>query len=286
MQIVRTVQDLRARTGAWRRDGLTSAVVPTMGGLHEGHLSLVRFGRTKADRIVATLFVNPTQFSPSEDLDAYPRDEAQDAGMLDDAGCDLLFAPDVAVMYPSGFATRVVVDGLTECLCGAARAGHFDGVSQIVTKLLNQAQTDFAIFGEKDWQQLQVVRRLARDLDIPTGIIAAPTIREDDGLAMSSRNRYLSETERRIAGALPAALHEMSLQISRNTPPEEASSHARQVLVDAGFASVDYIEARTAETLLPITRFDPDIPTRVFAAAHLGSARLIDNMAVPMTGLD
>jgi pantoate--beta-alanine ligase len=282
MEIVRTVEDLRRHTSEWRQAGLSSAVVPTMGGLHEGHLSLVRFGRSKAERIVATLFVNPTQFAPSEDLAAYPRDETHDADMLSATGCDLLFAPDVGVMYPPGFSTRVIVDGLTDCLCGAARKGHFDGVSQVVTKLLNQARADFAIFGEKDWQQLQVVRRLASDLDIATEILAAPTIREEDGLAMSSRNRYLTTEERKVAGALSEILHQMASWISQGIAPDDASEGARAALIKAGFTDVDYAEARTSETLASITTFDAAIPTRVFAAAHLGKARLIDNMAVPV----
>jgi pantoate--beta-alanine ligase len=280
MQTVRTVAELRKVVSAWRQEGLQSAVVPTMGGLHAGHLSLVRHGRAQADRVVATLFVNPTQFAPSEDLEAYPRDEAADAAMLRDAGCDLLFAPVVAEMYPDGFSTRVIVDGLTDCLCGATRAGHFDGVAQVVTKLLNQAQADIAVFGEKDWQQLAVVTRLARDLDIPTRIVGAPTVREEDGLAMSSRNRYLTGEERRIAPALARAMRAAAEAVVGGTGPVAACREAAEQVTAAGFRSVDYLEIRTADSLQPVDRYDPKVSCRIFGAAHLGKARLIDNMAV------
>lgn len=280
METVRTVADLRKRVQNWCRQGLRTAVVPTMGGLHEGHLSLVQVALQHADRAIATLFVNPTQFSPLEDLDAYPRDEARDAAMLEAGGCHLLFAPDVTEMYPQGFSTRVIVDGLTDCLCGAARKGHFDGVAQVVTKLLNQAQADIAIFGEKDWQQKAVVMRLAQDLDIPTRIVGAPTIREHDGLAMSSRNRYLTDAERRIAARLPALMTEAAARIGAGEKIKPILSNVIRRLETAGFRSVDYVEARTAEKLEPITTFDPDVPARLFAAAHLGKARLIDNIAI------
>lgn len=280
MEIVRTVEDLRACVRAWRADGLASAVVPTMGGLHDGHVSLVRHALGHADRVVATLFVNPTQFGGNEDLDSYPRDEARDARMLEGAGCNLLFAPPVEVMYPPGFATRVVVDGLTDALCGAARPGHFDGVSQVVAKLLNQAQADIAVFGEKDWQQLAVVTRMALDLDIPTRIVGAPTVREDDGLAMSSRNRYLSAGERMAAPALARALRAAARQVATGGSPAAACKEAERDILAAGFHAIDYVEVRTAADLAPVARFDAAVPCRIFAAAHLGRARLIDNMAV------
>ena len=280
MDIVRTVADLRAHVSAWRADGLKVAVVPTMGGLHAGHLSLVRIGHSAADRVVATLFVNPTQFGAGEDLDSYPRDEAQDAAMLESEGCNLLFAPPVQEVYPPGFSTRVVVDGLTDVLCGASRPGHFDGVSQVVTKLLNQAQSDFAVFGEKDWQQLAVVRRLARDLDIPTQVLGAPTIREQDGLAMSSRNRYLSDEERTAAAALPKALQAAISAMLDGVPPEQTADDARAAVLRAGFRSVDYVDVRTADGLEKVEALDRGTPARIFAAAHLGRARLIDNMAI------
>ena len=276
MKIVRTVRDLRAEVAAWRLAGLRSAVVPTMGGLHGGHLSLVRRGLDLADRVVATLFVNPTQFNDPKDLDAYPRDEAADASMLWAEGCNLLFAPSPGEMYPAGFATEVRVTGLTDCLCGATRPGHFDGVAQVVTKLLNQAQTDFAIFGEKDWQQLSVVRRLALDLDIPTRIEGAPTVRETDGLAMSSRNRYLSKEERAIAGHLPRIMAETVGAIMSGEAAERACARGRAELLAAGFRSIDYLETRDGATLARSS--DPG--SRLFVAAHLGRARLIDNIAV------
>ncbi|MEM1298989.1 MAG: pantoate--beta-alanine ligase [Pseudomonadota bacterium] len=280
MKIVRTVEDLRTQVREWRAKGLSSAVVPTMGGLHEGHLSLVRHGLEHADRVIATLFVNPTQFGANEDLDSYPRDEARDAKMLETAGCSLLFAPLVEVMYPEGFSTRVVVDGLTDALCGAARPGHFDGVSQVVSKLLNQAQADVAVFGEKDWQQLAVVIRMARDLDIPTRIIGAPTVREPDGLAMSSRNRYLNKEERAVAPALARAMREAIANVAKGEDPGRVCKDAERAVLQAGFSAVDYLEVRTALDLVPVDVFDPTVPVRIFGAAHLGRARLIDNMAV------
>jgi len=280
MDIVRTVAALRARVADWRAQGETVALTPTMGALHEGHLSLVRLGRARAGRVVATLFVNPTQFAAGEDLASYPRDEARDAAMLAGAGCDLLFAPDAGEMYPPGFATEVRVRGLTDVLCGAARPGHFDGVAQVVTKLLNQAQADVAIFGEKDWQQLAVIRRLARDLDIPTAIVGAPIVREADGLAMSSRNRYLTVAERAAAPALFAAITRAAARIASGVAAAEAAAEAAAALVAAGFAPPDYVEARDAETLAALETFDPARPARVFAAARLGRARLIDNVAV------
>ncbi len=281
METVRTVAELRTRVGGWRRAGERVGLCPTMGALHEGHLSLLARAREAAPRLVATIFVNPTQFGPGEDFAAYPRDEARDAAMLARAGCDLLFAPPPAEMYPPGFATEVRVRGLTDVLCGATRPGHFDGVAQVVTKLLNQAQADVAVFGEKDWQQLAVIRRLARDLDIPTEILGAPTLRESDGLAMSSRNRYLSPAEREIAPALARALREAAEAIAAGAAPGPACAAARDRVLAAGFASVDYLEARHGEDLSLVEAAPPARPARVFAAARLGRARLIDNIAVP-----
>ena len=274
MKIVRIVQDLRVEMAAWRKAGLRSAVVPTMGSLHDGHLSLVRQGQEVADRVVATLFVNPTQFNDPKDLEVYPRDEGADAVMLRAEGCNLLFAPSPDEMYPQGFATKVLVTGLTDCLCGETRPGHFDGVAQVVTKLLNQAQADVAIFGEKDWQQLAVVRRLARDLDIPTRIDGAPTVREADGLAMSSRNRYLSADERGLAAGLPRIMADTAKAITSGESAEHACRSGTAELIASGFRSVDYMEARDGETLRPST--GPG--ARLFVAAHLGRARLIDNI--------
>ncbi len=280
METVRTVADLRARVRGWRAAGEAVALVPTMGALHEGHLSLVALGRVHARRVVATIFVNPTQFGRNEDLAAYPRDEAGDAAMLSGAGCDLLFSPAVAEMYPPGFSTRVIVDGLTGCLCGLVRPGHFDGVAQVVTKLLNQAGADVAVFGEKDWQQLAVIRRMARDLDIPTRILGAPTVREADGMAMSSRNRYLDSGQRRIAGHLNKVIFAAAERIALGAPVPAEMEESAADLLKAGFDSVDYVECRVAETLAPVERHDPARPARVFAAAWLGKARLIDNVPV------
>ena len=280
MEIVRTVADLRARVRAWRAAGQTVALTPTMGALHEGHLTLVELGREHADRVVATIFVNPTQFGPTEDLAAYPREEARDAAMLEGAGCDLIFAPSPAEMYPPGFSTKVRVEGLTDCLCGATRPGHMDGVAQVVSKLLNQAQADVAIFGEKDWQQLAVITRMARDLDIPTRILGAPTIREADGLAMSSRNRYLDAEQRQVAGQLNVILRAAAADIAGGAPARARMAQAAEALLAAGFDKVDYAECRHGDDLTPVETFDPAHPARVFGAAHLGRARLIDNIAV------
>ncbi|MEO1458193.1 MAG: pantoate--beta-alanine ligase [Pseudomonadota bacterium] len=279
VRTVRTVAELRSAVGAWRATGQRVALTPTMGALHAGHLSLVALGRAKADRVVASLFVNPTQFGAGEDLEAYPRDEARDAAMLAEAGCDLLFAPSVAEMYPEGFATEVRVTGLTDLLCGAARPGHFDGVAQVVTKLLNQAGADAAIFGEKDWQQLAVIRRLARDLDIATEILGAPILREADGLAMSSRNRYLDAAERAVAGRLNAILHDAAAAMTAGAEPAAAAREAAATLLAAGFARVDYVEVRDGASLAPAGP-RANAGDRIFAAAHLGRARLIDNMPV------
>lgn len=251
-----------------------------MGALHEGHLTLVELGHAHAERVVATIFVNPTQFGPREDLAAYPRDETRDCAMLESAGCNLVFAPGLDEMYPPGFSTTVRVDGLTDCLCGATRPGHMDGVAQVVTKLLNQAQADCAIFGEKDWQQLAVIRQLARDLDIPTEILGAPTQREADGLAMSSRNRYLDADQREVAGQLNLILRQAGGRIAAGAPVIAEMDAARAALLRAEFDRVDYVECRHGDDLTPVETFDPAHPARVFAAVHLGRARLIDNLAV------
>ena len=278
LPILRTVRDLRAAVAGWRRNGERVALVPTMGALHAGHLALVSEGRRRADRVVATIFVNPKQFGAGEDLDRYPRREIADAEALETAGCDLLFAPDVAEIYPAGFSTNVSVSGVTDDLDGAARPGHFDGVATVVTKLLNQAQADVAIFGEKDYQQLLTIKRLARDLDIPTEIVGHPTVREPDGLAMSSRNAYLSAEERRHAAELPRALMAASEAIRAGGDVADAMRTASERLLAAGFASVDYVELRDAETLAPLERLDR--PARLLAAARIGGARIIDNIAV------
>ena len=245
----------------------------------------MRLGRAHAERVVASIFVNPTQFGAGEDLAAYPRDDARDAAMLEGAGCDLIFAPGLAEMYPPGFSTEVRVGGLDDCLCGPARPGHFDGVAQVVAKLLNQAGADFAVFGEKDWQQLAVIRRLARDLDIPTEILGAPIVREADGLAMSSRNRYLDAAQRAVAGHLNKVIFAAAGRIAGGAPVADEMAAARAALTAAGFDQVDYVECREADSLAPVGVFDPARPARVFAAARLGRARLIDNVPVTHIGM-
>jgi pantoate--beta-alanine ligase len=280
LPIARTVADLRAQVGAWKAQGLRVGLVPTMGALHEGHLSLARLAGERADRVVASLFVNPTQFAPHEDYDAYPRDEARDAALLEAAGCGLLFAPTVAEMYVPGASTTVTVSGVSEPLDGAARPGHFAGVATVVTKLLLQCGPDVAVFGEKDYQQLQVIRRLVLDLDIPVEIVGGPIVRAEDGLALSSRNAYLTPAERAAAPALSRALAHAVERLHAGARVSEAEAEALAALKAAGFARIDYVEVRGADDL---ARFGPgpvDGPARVLAAAALGRTRLIDNMAV------
>jgi pantoate--beta-alanine ligase len=276
--VVRRVSDLRARVAAWRKAGETVGLVPTMGALHEGHLTLVRAAKRDNARAIATLFVNPTQFGPKEDLAAYPRDEAADRRLLGEAKADLLFAPDVGEMYPPGFATTISVAGLTEHLCGPHRPGHFAGVATIVCKLLNQAQAERAYFGEKDFQQLQVVRRMARDLDIATEIVGVPTVREADGLAMSSRNRYLSAEERKKAATLPQLLRQAAGRLADGREAANEIETIRRGLAAAGFRQIDYVALADSQTLQPLARTSGK--SRLFAAAWLGRTRLIDNWPV------
>lgn len=283
MQTVKTLQMLRTALGQFRSDGATIALVPTMGALHEGHLTLVRQARAAADHVVASIFVNPKQFGPNEDLDAYPRQLAADAAMLEAAGVSLLWAPTVEEMYPAGFATSIGVAGVSDGLCGAARPGHFDGVATVVCKLFNQVRPDMAFFGEKDFQQLAVIRTMARDLDLTfpqaDAIIGVPTVREADGLAMSSRNRYLTPDERAAAAVLPEALATAAQSIARGLQPVWlAKSVVEDELQLAGFR-IDYIDVVDVETLVPIEALT-DRPARILVAARIGTTRLIDNMAV------
>ena len=278
LPVVRTVEDLRAQVGAWHRNGETVALVPTMGALHDGHLALVRRARELADHVVASVFVNPTQFAPHEDFDRYPRDEAGDSAKLASAGCDLLYAPTVRGMYPEGFATAITVGGPAEGLCGTFRPQMFGGVALVVTKLFLQAQPDVAVFGEKDYQQLMVIRRFARDLDIPVRVEGLPTVREADGLAMSSRNAYLSADERARAPELNRALVEAAEALSAGGDSGAILEAARARILAAGFGTIDYVELRDAETLEPIRRVER--PARLLAAAWMGKARLIDNVPV------
>jgi pantoate--beta-alanine ligase len=281
LPIVRTIADVRRRLDAWRAAGQTIGMVPTMGALHEGHLSLIACSRARTDRTLASIFVNPTQFAPGEDFDAYPRDETRDAALLADAGCDLLFAPSAQEMYAPGFATIITVSGVSEPLDGQSRPSHFSGVATVVAKLLIQARPDVAVFGEKDYQQLQVIKRLALDLDLPTAIIGAPTVRAEDGLALSSRNTYLTPAQREIAASLNVVLLNLARALATGAPVPPAEAQAVEALLAAGFDSVDYVEARDADNL---ARLGPSpiigTPARVLAAAHLGKTRLIDNRSV------
>ena len=275
---VRTVRELRARVAAWRGAGETVALVPTMGAIHDGHLSLVALAKSLAGRVVTSLFVNPLQFGPREDFSAYPRDEARDSTVLAAAGSDLLYAPEAAEMYPQGFSTKVSVGDLTEDLCGASRPNHFDGVATVVTKLLLQCAPDKAIFGEKDYQQLLVIKRFVRDLNIPVEIIGGAIMREADGLALSSRNAYLSPDERKAAPVLYETIRQVALGLAQGRGADDACGAARFKLEAAGFR-VDYVAVRDPETLEPL--HGPVKQTRVLAAVHLGKTRLIDNVAVP-----
>lgn len=276
--IVRDVFSLRSAVAAWRAGGARIGFVPTMGALHDGHLSLVRTARERCDRVVASLFVNPRQFAPHEDFERYPRDEAGDAALLASAGCDLLYAPERASMYPDGFSTNVIVADVSTPLEGEFRPHFFGGVATVVTKLLLQCLPDAAFFGEKDYQQLLVIKRLAKDLDIPVEIVGCATVREHDGLAMSSRNAYLSPDERRVAARLNFILHEAIKAVRAGDPIADAEAEAERHLLAAGFTSVDYVAVRDAETLQRTS--DTSRPLRILAAAWLGKTRLIDNMAV------
>lgn len=279
--VERMVSGLRERVRAWRAHGRTVGLVPTMGALHDGHMALVRTAQAECDHVAVSIFVNPAQFGPREDFDSYPRQEARDLAMLHDAGVDVAFVPGVAEMYPEGFATTVTVSGLTECLCGRDRPVHFQGVATVVTKLLLQCLPDAAFFGEKDFQQLQVIRRLVRDLDIPVAIHGVATVREADDVALSSRNAYLTPDQRARAPAMIAALRHVATRIGDGVAASEACERGRLMLEEAGFDPTDYLEVRTEDTLALIEgRPDPSHPARVFAAAFLGETRLIDNWPV------
>lgn len=283
MQTTDTLDVLRMQVKKLRADGSKIGMVPTMGALHEGHLTLLRRAREACDHVVASIFVNPTQFGPNEDLDAYPRQLAEDAAMLEAEGCALLWAPTVEAMYPDGFSTSISVRGVSEGLCGGTRPGHFDGVATVVCKLFNQVQPDMAFFGEKDFQQLAVIRAMAHDLDLTwphrSAIIGVPTVREDDGLAMSSRNRYLSAQDRAAAAALPRAMKAAIDLIEGGRAVPATLAALEQELLDAGLASIDYAVLADAASLKPIDALF-DSPARLLVAARIGGTRLIDNMAV------
>ncbi|RWJ05759.1 pantoate--beta-alanine ligase [Mesorhizobium sp.] len=277
--IVRNVRELRTAVAAWRKEGPKVAVVPTMGALHEGHLSLVRAALERADRVIVTLFVNPKQFNSAADLAAYPRTEHEDAAKLAPLGAHMLYAPYGAEMYPDGFATNISVAGVSEGLCGAYRPGHFDGVATVVAKLFLQTGADLAFFGEKDFQQLHVVRRMARDLDIPIEIVACRTVREEDGLAMSSRNVRLSASERNAAPKLAEILVEAADRLTAGAPADDVLAEARQAILLAGYREVEYLELRSDDDLSPLEMASK--PARLLVAAWLGDVRLIDNVSVP-----
>ena len=279
--IARTVDELKRTVAEWRSKGESIAVVPTMGALHAGHLSLVQAALDTADRVIVTLFVNPKQFNSAADLAAYPRTEKEDAAKLTPLGAHLLYCPDGEEMYPAGFATTVSVSGVSEGLCGAYRPGHFDGVATVVAKLLMQTDADFAFFGEKDFQQLQVVRRLVADLDIPVAFIGCPTVREEDGLAMSSRNLRLSASERAIAPILARQLFQAADKIVAGEPIAQCLNRARSCILAQGFQSVEYLELCDEYKLIPLVKADQ--PTRILSAVWLGGIRLIDNVIVTKT---
>jgi pantoate--beta-alanine ligase len=280
LPVVRTVAELRAVVREWKKQGLTVGMVPTMGALHEGHLTLVREAGRRVDRVVASNFVNPTQFAPHEDLGRYPRRQEEDARLLAGAGCHLMFAPASEEMYPENFATSVAVTGPALGLEGDFRPQMFGGVALVVTKLFNQVQPDLAVFGEKDYQQLLVIRRFVRDLDLPVEIVAAPTERDEAGLALSSRNGYLSDSELAVARRLNQILAEAAEAASAGRPLPGVEKDAYSALLKAGFERVDYVAVRHAEDLSPFRNGIVDAPARILAAAWLGKTRLIDNRAV------
>lgn len=281
MITVTTLSELRAETDRLRLGG-PLALVPTMGALHEGHLTLVREAKLRADHVAVSIFVNPRQFGANEDLDAYPRQLERDARLLEAEGVALLWAPSPQEVYPAGYATSVSVSGVSEGLCGAARPGHFDGVATVVCKLFNQVRPDMAFFGEKDWQQLAVIRRMARDLDLTMpradAIHAVAIVREADGLAMSSRNAYLSPRQRGQAAALPAAMRKAIARFGDGEAAETILDDVRTDLLAAGFDSIDYAEVRDGDSIAPVTM--PNGNARLFVAARIGGTRLIDNMAI------
>lgn len=275
--ISRTIADLRAQVKEWRRQGLSVAMVPTMGALHEGHLSLMREALSRADRCIVSIFVNPTQFAPTEDLDKYPRQLERDLERLAEVGVQLAFAPSPAEVYPEGFATKVAVGGPSAGLETDFRPHFFEGVATVVSKLFLQATPDCAVFGEKDYQQLCVVRRVCRDLDIPVEIVGAPTVRDAHGLAMSSRNAYLDAGQLAIARQMNVILYRAAAAIGEGADPDQETASASRALLDAGFGSVDYVAVRESGSLGP---WQPETEGRLLAAAWLGSTRLIDNVAI------
>jgi pantoate--beta-alanine ligase len=278
VQIIRHLTSLREQTRLIRSEGKTIALVPTMGAIHDGHLALVSLARQQASEVIVSIFVNPMQFGPNEDFDKYPRREEEDARLLTEAGASVLWMPSVAQVYPPGFATKVLIAKLGDGLSGAARPGHFDGVATVVAKLFSQVQPDVAVFGEKDWQQLAIIRRMAVDLDLPVEVIGMPTRRDADGLALSSRNAYLSEEARKAALALPHALISAVAAIEAGCAVSTARAEAEASILAAGFDAVDYVALVDAESLEPMETLDRG--ARILAAARIGTTRLIDNFPV------
>ncbi len=282
VQTISELVPLRRAVSALKRTG-TLALVPTMGALHDGHLALVRAAKQHADHVAVSVFVNPRQFGANEDLDAYPRQPARDAALLQAEGVSLLWAPTAAAMYPAGYATTITIPGISQGLCGAVRPGHFDGVATVVCKLFNQVQPDCALFGEKDWQQLAVIRAMARDLDLTLpqagAIIGVPTVRAADGLALSSRNAYLTAQQRVQAAALPRAMRWLIENALKGQPLDAALLELEENLLAEGFDRIDYAQICAAQTLEPLMALSSE-PARLLVAARIGATRLIDNMAV------
>jgi pantoate--beta-alanine ligase len=281
LQIIHRVAALRDRLKLLRRDGAQIALVPTMGALHAGHMALIKAAKQQAEHVVVSIFVNPRQFGPKEDFSSYPRPAEADSALLAAAKVDLIWMPTVEEMYPAGYATNVSVAGLGSGLCGAKRPGHFDGVATVVAKLFNQVRPDFALFGEKDWQQLAIIRQMTADLDIGVDVIGVPIVRERDDLALSSRNAYLTKSERKAAAKLPAALKTAIVALESGAPVAIALESVKAQLAAAGFNPPDYVTLAGADDLKPMKKLDR--PARLFVAARLGKARLIDNMAVKPT---
>ncbi|MAN65142.1 pantoate--beta-alanine ligase [uncultured Hyphomonas sp.] len=278
----RSRAELQQQIRAWRQAGETIGFVPTMGALHEGHLSLVQKARTKVTKTVASVFVNPTQFAPGEDFDTYPRDESADRAKLDSAGCDLVYLPTVEEMYPEGTRTNVRVEQMSDLLDGIYRPHFFYGVATVVARLFLHVQPDVAVFGEKDYQQLQIIRRMVKDLGFPIEILGGETTRDADGLAQSSRNLYLSPEQRRAAGAMQAALHRASVRLSLGATPSDVLEEARRLIMASGFTEMNYVSLVDPDSLEDL----PDAPlpsgkvARLLGAAWLGKTRLIDNISV------
>ncbi len=278
MQIIRQLNALKTAIADVKSDGGTVALVPTMGALHAGHMQLVHEAAKRSDHVVASIFVNPTQFGPNEDLDAYPRQEEADAKLLREAGVEILWTPSAEEMYPHGYSTTISVSGVSMGLCGGTRPGHFDGVATVVSKLFHQVEPDMALFGEKDYQQLAVIRRFVRDLDFTLDIVGVPTVRDHDGLALSSRNAYLSTENRAAAAHFPKALREGITRLEQGADVAATLAQIEQQILAAGFKSVDYVSLCDADNLQELTTLDR--PARLLSAARIGSTRLIDNLAV------